>query len=223
MADDGMPETDETKFARVVKDLEVAGETNGRETLLPLALGVDDDYELPQIEVNAETQELIDKIQSEQERAVELKAQYESLVRDRLGLGADEDISHVRSPVEVEMADLTADDVDPFETGEDRQALVADVEVPMGWRAWRDKSKEEFKQYLLDNPEEGREYVKEKQAAILVARDRVMAETWFNKNGGRWEMSPMAASHAVTRKLAAQARIRHDRGVMYMMLKGDEI
>lgn len=222
MADFGMPETDETKFARVVKDLEVAGEANGKETLLPLALGVDDDYESPQIEVNAETQELIDKIQSEQERAVELKAQYESLVRDRLGLGADEDISHVRSPVEVEMADLTADDVDPFETGEDRQALEPDVEVPMGWRAWRDKSKEEFKQYLLDNPEEGREYVKEKEAAILVARDRVMAETWFNKNEGRWEMSPMAASHAVTRKLAAQARIRHDRGVMYMMLKGDD-
>lgn len=216
-AEDGMSETDDAKLAQVIKDLEAAGETTGKESLLPLALGVDEDDELPAFAANAETQELLEKIKREQEKAVELQAQYESLVRERLGLGEDEDISHVRAPV-----DVATDDVDPFEIGEDRQAVVSDTEAAMGWRAWRDKSKEEFKQYLLDHPEEGREYVKQRQEAILVARDRVMAETWYNKKEERWEMSPMAASHAVTRKLAAQARVRHDRRIFYMKLKGDD-
>ncbi|KAG0630185.1 hypothetical protein M758_1G160200 [Ceratodon purpureus] len=187
-AEDGMSDTDEAKMSRLVKDLEVAGETYGKESLLSRALGMDED-ELSGIEVDAETESLLDKIKSEQERSLELRAQYESLVRERLGLGEDEDISHVREP---ELSEIvpSADDEDPFEIGEDRKASVPDV--------------------------------KQKQAAILVARDRVMAQTWFNKEEERWEMSPMAASHAVTMKLVAQARIRHDRKIFYLMLKGDD-
>lgn len=220
MGEDGTSET----VSRVVKDLEVAGETHGKQSLLPLAVGVVDDNQVSEFEVDAETQELIDKIQKEQERGVELSAQYESLVRDRLGVGEDADISHVRPPVDLGAMDLptTELDVDSSEMGEERQAVEPDLEWAMGWRAWRDKRKEEFNQYLQDNPEEAREYVKEKQAAILVARDRVMADTWFNKQEDRWEMSPMAASHAVTRKLVAKARVRHDRRVMYLTIKGDD-
>ncbi|XP_024370522.1 probable inactive ATP-dependent zinc metalloprotease FTSHI 5, chloroplastic [Physcomitrium patens] len=214
----------DAEISRVAKDLELAGEAHGKQVLLPLALGVDRENQMSKFEVDAESQEFIGKIKKELEKTVELNAKYESLVRQRLGKGEDEDISHVRVPVDVSSMDVSSSefDEDLSEFGDDSRALATQLEWAMGWRAWRDESKESIKQHLLDNPEEGREYVKQTQAQILIARDRVVAETWFNKREQRWEISPMAVSHAVTRKLVAKARVRHDRGVMHVTLKGDD-
>lgn len=53
-------------------------------------------------------------------------------------------------------------------------------------------------------------------------RERVMTKTWFNDERNRWEMDPVAVPYAVSRKLVESARIRHDWGVMYLALKGDD-
>lgn len=183
----------EEDVSRVIKDLELAGETHGKQALLPLAVGVEQEYKMSGLEVDADTQELIDKIKNEMKRAVELRAQFDSQVRQCLGKGEDEDIGHVRIPVDDTMNNLSTSDllIDTSELGE-------------------------------DIPEEGRDYVREKQVQILVARDRVLADTWYNKREECWEMSPMAASYSVTKKLVAKARVRHDRGIMYLTLKGDD-
>jgi hypothetical protein len=49
-----------------------------------------------------------------------------------------------------------------------------------------------------------------------------MARTWYNENEKRWEMDPFAASYAVSKGLVGRARIRHDRAMMYIALKGDD-
>ena len=48
-----MSETDDAKLAQVIKDLEAVGETIGKESLLPFALGVDEDDELLAFAANA--------------------------------------------------------------------------------------------------------------------------------------------------------------------------
>lgn len=172
--EDGSPNADKVQIGELVKDYEMSADIARNQTLLPLALDVEDS-EQPAIEIDSETEKLYDEIQGELERG------------------------------------LTGDPTFP-----------PGLEAALGWRAWVNERKAEFKQYLLDNPEIGREYVKEKQEQILIARDRVVAETWFNKTNKQWEMAPMAASHAVTRKLVSGARVRHDRKVMLLTLKGDD-
>ena len=211
--------TQATDESRIVKDLETMGDAAREETLLPLAVGVEEP-ESPVIEVDEETQELLDKIKSEQERAIELRARYEQLVRQRLGKGENESLDHIRTPVEDAILGFPPLELN-LDTEADVPRTVPGLEGALGWRAWRDEKKENFKQYLIDNPEIGREYVQEQQEQILIARDRVVAETWYNQNEERWEMAPIAASHSVTKNLAAKARIRHDRRVMYLTLKGD--
>lgn len=60
------------------------------------------------------------------------------------------------------------------------------------------------------------------QEKILIARDRVVAETFYIEKLKRWEMEPVAVPYAVAQRLVAKARIRHDRRVMYITLKGDD-
>lgn len=55
-----------------------------------------------------------------------------------------------------------------------------------------------------------------------MARDRVASRTWHNEERKRWEMDPIALPYAVSKKLVQSARIRHDWGAIYVMLKGDE-
>lgn len=56
---------------------------------------------------------------------------------------------------------------------------------------------------------------------LLLDRDRVMSKTWFNEEKNRWEMEPIAIPYAVSKKLVESARIRHDWGAMYVILKGE--
>ncbi|MCL7042598.1 hypothetical protein MKW94_027025, partial [Papaver nudicaule] len=57
---------------------------------------------------------------------------------------------------------------------------------------------------------------------ILLERDRVVGKTWYNDEKKRWEMDPIAVPYAVSKKLVENARIRHDWGVLYVGLKGDD-
>lgn len=60
------------------------------------------------------------------------------------------------------------------------------------------------------------------QEHILLDRDRVVANTWYNEEKKRWEIDPVAVPYTVTKRLADHARIRHDWAAMYITLKGDD-
>lgn len=91
-----------------------------------------------------------------------------------------------------------------------------------GWKKWREEAKEKLKSDLLDNVELGKKYVAKRQESVMLDRDRVASKTWYNEEKGRWEMEPLAVPYAVSRKLVASARIRHDWGAAYVMMKGDD-
>ncbi|KAG7023894.1 putative inactive ATP-dependent zinc metalloprotease FTSHI 5, chloroplastic, partial [Cucurbita argyrosperma subsp. argyrosperma] len=91
-----------------------------------------------------------------------------------------------------------------------------------GWKKWREEAKADLKRNLLENEEFGKKYVAQRQERILLDRDRVVANTWYNEEKERWEIDPVAVPYAVTKRLVDHARIRHDWGAMYVTLKGDE-
>ncbi|XP_016558590.1 probable inactive ATP-dependent zinc metalloprotease FTSHI 5, chloroplastic isoform X3 [Capsicum annuum] len=91
-----------------------------------------------------------------------------------------------------------------------------------GWKKWREDVKADLKRDLLENVEQGKKYMAEKQERILLDRDRVVAKSWYNEERNRWEMDPVAVPYAMSKKLLENARIRHDWAVMYVMLKGDD-
>ncbi|KAJ0080512.1 hypothetical protein Patl1_23124 [Pistacia atlantica] len=91
-----------------------------------------------------------------------------------------------------------------------------------GWKTWREEAKADLKRSLLENVEFGKQYVAQRQERILLDRDRVVSNTWYNEEKDRWEMDPMAVPYAVSKKLVDNARIRHDWGAMYIALKGDD-
>nr|QKY65106.1 AAA-type ATPase family protein [Passiflora pittieri] len=90
-----------------------------------------------------------------------------------------------------------------------------------GWKKWREKAKEGIKRNLLEDVELTKQYVAQRQACILVDRDRVASKTWYNEKRSQWEMDPVAVPYAVSKKLVDHAWIRHDWGAMYISLKGD--
>ncbi|GKV07084.1 hypothetical protein SLEP1_g18890 [Rubroshorea leprosula] len=91
-----------------------------------------------------------------------------------------------------------------------------------GWKKWRAETKAELKRKLLEDVDFGKQYVARKQEHILLDRDRVITNTWYNEEKHRWEMDPVAVPYAVSKKLVENARIRHDWAVMYIALKGDD-
>ncbi|KAJ8760426.1 hypothetical protein K2173_015093 [Erythroxylum novogranatense] len=91
-----------------------------------------------------------------------------------------------------------------------------------GWKKWREETKADLKRKLLEDVDFGKLYVAQKQERILLDRDRVIANTWYNDEKKRWEMDPLAVPYVVSKKLVEHVRIRHDWGAMYMTLKGDE-
>lgn len=91
-----------------------------------------------------------------------------------------------------------------------------------GWKKWREEANSNLKRKLLENVDQGRQYMAQRQERILLSRERLVAKTWYNDEKKRWEMDPVAVPYAVSAKLIENARIRHDWGVMYVALKGDD-
>ncbi|KAL4035333.1 hypothetical protein IC575_004017 [Cucumis melo] len=84
-----------------------------------------------------------------------------------------------------------------------------------GWKKWREEAKADLKRNLLENVEFGKTYVAQRQERILLDRDRVVANTWYNEEKKRWEIDPVAVPYAVSKRLVDHARIRHDWAAMY--------
>lgn len=105
---------------------------------------------------------------------------------------------------------------------EAEQAMTGDPVIAPNLKKWEEEKKAELKQFLLKNPEVGHQYVAQKQEQILLYRDRVLADTWYDEKHKRWEISPEALGFAVEKELVESARIRHDRAVMFFKLKGED-
>lgn len=91
-----------------------------------------------------------------------------------------------------------------------------------GWKKWREETQANLKRKLLENLDQGKQYMAQRQERILLDRERLVSKTWHNDERKRWEMDPVAVPYAVSKKLIENARIRHDWAVMYVSLKGDD-
>ncbi|KAB1202917.1 ATP-dependent zinc metalloprotease FtsH [Morella rubra] len=90
------------------------------------------------------------------------------------------------------------------------------------WKKWREETKADVKRKLLENVDFGKQYVAQRQERLLLDRDRVVSNTWYDQEKNRWEMDPVAVPYAVSKKLVEHVQIRHDWAVMYIVLKGDD-
>ncbi|XP_057515856.1 probable inactive ATP-dependent zinc metalloprotease FTSHI 5, chloroplastic isoform X2 [Amaranthus tricolor] len=91
-----------------------------------------------------------------------------------------------------------------------------------GWKRWREDAKEKLKKSVLEDVNYGKQYVSKRQERIILDRDRVVSKTFYNEEKSRWEIDPVAVPYAVSKNLVQYARIRHDGGVMYIGLKGED-
>ncbi|KAJ7537789.1 hypothetical protein O6H91_11G022100 [Diphasiastrum complanatum] len=203
----------------VVKRFSEAGKKMWEQTILPLAVGVHDTTET----LDEGTRKLVEDIKLEAEKSKRLQETVDELIRDQMKSVGEEKLELMRTPEELVAKGFSPAEVKwMFGDEEVNVPGIAPLGTALGWKKWRQDKKAELKQYLLKNPEIGKQYVAEKQEQILKARDRVLAHTWFDEWNNRWEISPLGASYAATKLLVESARVRHDRRVMYLRLKGEE-
>lgn len=211
--------TKESIVDRIEKDLEEAGKNIWERRFLPSAV----DVEEPQLPVNKEKRELVEHIKRDSQKSREMQEKLDNLVRDRFKEFGEEKLLLVKTPEEEVVKGLPPMELKwLFGDKEVNVPGAASFQMAQGWKKWREEAKANLKKKLLEDVELGKKYVAQRQVHILLYRDRVMARTWYNENEKRWEMDPFAASYAVSKGLVGRARIRHDRAMMYIALKGDD-
>lgn len=209
----------ESIVERIEKDLEYAGKKIWEQRFLPSAV----DIEEPQLPVNEEKRELVEHIKRDSQKSREMQEKLDNLIRDRFKEVGEEKLLLVKTPEEEVVKGLPPVELKwLFGDKEVHVPGAASFQMAQGWKKWREEAKANLKKKLLEDVELGKEYIAQRQARILLYRDRVMAGTWYNENEKRWEMDPFAASYAVSKELVGRARIRHDRALMYIALKGDD-
>lgn len=211
--------TRESIVDRIEKDLEYAGKKIWEQRFLPSAV----DVEESQLPVNEEKRTLVEHIKRESQKSREMQEKLDNLIRGRFKEVGEEKLLLVKTPEEEVVKGLPPMELKWFFGDKEVQVPgAANFQMAQGWKKWREEAKENLKKKLLEDVELGKEYVAQRQARILLYRDRVMTRTWYNENEKRWEMDPFAASYAVSKGIVGCARIRHDRAVMYIALKGDD-
>lgn len=211
--------TRESIVDRIEKDLEYAGKKIWEQRFLPSAV----DVEESQLPVNEEKRTLVEHIKRESQKSREMQEKLDNLIRGRFKEVGEEKLLLVKTPEEEVVKGLPPMELKWFFGDKEVQVPgAANFQMAQGWKKWREEAKENLKKKLLEDVELGKEYVAQRQARILLYRDRVMTRTWYNENEKRWEMDPFAASYAVSKGIVGRARIRHDRAVMYIALKGDD-
>ncbi|KAI5062980.1 hypothetical protein GOP47_0021527 [Adiantum capillus-veneris] len=113
------------------------------------------------------------------------------------------------------------EDIEAEKMNTARTPRQGNVVVAPGLQRLKEEKRAELKQFLSKNPEVAREFAAQKQERVLTVRDRILAQTWYNEKGKRWEMSSEGLNYAVDKGLVDSARVRHDKCVMLFQLKGD--
>lgn len=211
--------TKESIVDRIEKDLEYAEKKFWEQRFLPRAV----DVEESQLPVNEAKRTLVEDIKRDSQKSREMQEKLDNLIRDRFKKVGEEKLLLVKTPEEEVVKGLPPLELKWFfGDTEVHVPEAASFQMAQGWKKWREEAKKNLKKKLLEDVELGKEYVAQRQARILSYRDRVMTRTWYDENEKRWEMDPFAASYAVSKGIVGRARIRHDRAVMYIALKGDD-
>ncbi|XP_020580621.1 probable inactive ATP-dependent zinc metalloprotease FTSHI 5, chloroplastic [Phalaenopsis equestris] len=203
----------------IQKDLETAQKEYWEQLLLPKVLEAED----PEILVDSSAKGFARNIQQVLKESQQLQRNLEAQIRKELKKYGDEKRFLLKTPetevlkgfpeVELKWMFGTKDIVVPKSVR---------VHLYHGWKKWRDEAKANLKKQLLENMDEGQQYIARRRERILLDRERLVAKTWYNDKRKRWEMDPVAVPYAVSKKLIENARIRHDWAVMYISLKGDD-
>lgn len=203
----------------IQRELELAQREYWEQRLLPRILEAEDSG----LSLDQNTKDFVLNIKQGFRESRELQRKVEARIRQKMKRFGDEKRFLVKTP---------ADEVVKGYPEAELKWVFGDKEVVVpkairlhlfqGWKKWREDAKADLKQNLLQNVDQGKQYVFQRQERILVDRDRVVAKTWFNEEKNRWEMDTLAVPYAVSKKLVESARIRHDWAAMYVTLKGDD-
>ncbi|KAK9136718.1 hypothetical protein Sjap_007312 [Stephania japonica] len=203
----------------IQRDLEVAQREYWEQMVLPKVLKVEDTG----IPLDQSTQNFIINIKDALKESKDLQKKVEGRIRRKMKrFGAEKRFLLSTPPNEVVKGYPEAELKWVFGNREVVVPKAIRTHLFLGWKKWREEAKAELKKNLLENVDQGKQYVAQIQERILLDRDRVVAKTWLNEGKNRWEMDPLAVPYAVTKKLVENVRIRHDWAAMYVTLKGDE-
>ncbi|KAG6544312.1 hypothetical protein Mapa_014315 [Marchantia paleacea] len=206
----------------IARHVEEARNVEKEASILPLATKVKMRIEPFESCIDDEDRETLQKIEEEQDKAKKLQVLMKKLVDNVYDPLDEEDPEYQKSLAQVR-ALLPRELRATFGLGPLKNASVDPLQMALDWKNWRGKTDdEEFGTFLRENPEKREEFIQEVQEEVLIARDRVLNRTWYDEQKKRWQMEPMAALHAIDKKLAGRARVRQDRCVMYLTLKGDD-
>ncbi|GJP56793.1 hypothetical protein CLOM_g15841 [Closterium sp. NIES-68] len=110
------------------------------------------------------------------------------------------------------------------------EEAAADAQV-LAWHKWAAEQRAAAKKQIVSSRGKAKAFAVEKQAEVLAARDRVMAEVALNTavtsallggtDEGRWELTPAGLWEALSHSLLASASLRHDRRAALLTLKAD--
>ncbi|MED6161814.1 hypothetical protein PIB30_064283 [Stylosanthes scabra] len=212
------PVTSLTKLD-IQKDLETAQRKHLEQIILPSILDVEDLGPF----FHQDSIDFAQRLKSRLQESREMQRNLEAQIRKRMKKFGKENRYIVSTPEE-EVVKGFPDVQLKWMFGNKEVVVPKAVSLHLyhGWKKWREEAKADLKRNLMEDAEFCRKYVAERQERILLDRDRVVSRTWYHEEKNRWEMDPVAVPYAVSRKLIEHARIRHDWGVMYVALKGEE-
>lgn len=203
----------------IQKELETAQKEYWEQMMLPRVLELEDS----DIFLDRNTKEFVLSLKQRFEESRELQMDLEARIRQKLKRYGDEKRYLVSTPPDEVVKGFPEVEL-KWMFGDKEVVVPKAVRVGLfhGWKKWREEAKVNLKRNLLDNVEQGKQYVAQRQERILLDRDRVVAKTWYNDEKRRWEMDPVAVPYVVSKKLIENSRIRHDWAAMYLTLKGDD-
>ncbi|KAL8171854.1 hypothetical protein V2J09_023658 [Rumex salicifolius] len=224
--DESVSKTSTPELARfeIKKDLEAAQKEHLKQSILPRLVEEEEDSSLDIIPVSSSDQ--VDstlRIKLALESSKNLQRELEAQIRKDMKKYGDEKRS-IETTSEEETVKGFPELEMKWKFGSKEIVVPKAVRVLLfhGWKKWREERKDDLKRKLLEDVDLGKEYVNQKKERIVLDRDRVMSKTVFNEDKRRWEIDPVAVPYAVSKNLIEYARIRHDWGVMYIVLKGDD-
>ncbi|KAI3812339.1 hypothetical protein L1987_17046 [Smallanthus sonchifolius] len=216
-----MPKSSLTKLSRseIQKQLQTAQKQFWEQMILSNVVE-NDDIEYPFDQNSIEFSRRVKQALAESR---EMQKNLEANIRKKMKRFGDEKYVILNSPVD-EILKGYPEIENKWMFGEKEVVVpkAARAHLFHGWKKWQEEAKKDLKAKLLEDVEFGKKYVAERQEKILLDRDRVLSKTWYNEERNRWEMEPIAAPYAVSRKLVENARIRHDWAAMFITLKGDD-
>ncbi|XP_057962649.1 probable inactive ATP-dependent zinc metalloprotease FTSHI 5, chloroplastic [Malania oleifera] len=216
-----VPKNFSAKLSRsdIQKELETAQRKHWQQIILPSVLEVADLGP----SFDPDSRDFVMRIRQALKDSGKMQKNLEALIRKNRKRSGEEKHFVVRTPVDEFMKGFPEAEL-KWMFGKKEVVIPNSVGLHLfhGWKKWRQEAKAGLKRNMLENSDLGKESVVQRQERVILDRDRVVFNTRYNVERNRWEMDPIAVPYAVSKKLIENARIRHDWGAMYIVLKGDD-